>query len=246
LSYFDASVRCGNSPAPEYAENIPMLIPIPLPICNVFLLKGERPILIDTGRPADFATIVKALQKHGVAPADLALILHTHGHWDHCGSTAQLQPLTPARIAIHAADGPMMQRGDNGVLRPTCLSARVFKRVLDRSYPATEPDLLIEHEMDLAEFGVQARVVFTPGHTAGSISVLSPAGDAIVGDLIMGGYLGGRLRPHRPGLHYFAEDLGALRASIQKILALAPTTIYPAHGGPLDPADVARFAAGLG
>jgi glyoxylase-like metal-dependent hydrolase (beta-lactamase superfamily II) len=58
----------------------------------------------------------------------------------------------------------------------------------------------------------------------------------------MGGYLGGRLRPHRPGLHYFAEDLVALRTSIQIILALAPTTIYPAHGGPLEPAAVARFA----
>lgn len=219
-----------------------MLIRIPLPICNVFLLKGARPILIDSGRSHDFAAIVQALQQHGVAPADLALILHTHGHWDHCGSTAQLRQLTSARIAIHAADAPMMRRGDNGVLRPTCLFARVFKPLLDRSFPGTEPDLLIEHEMDLAEFGVQARILFTPGHTAGSISVLTSAGEALVGDLIMGGYLGGRLRPHRPGLHYFAEDLDAVGASIHKVLATGPAVIYPAHGGPLDPAEVTRFA----
>jgi hydroxyacylglutathione hydrolase len=218
-----------------------MLIPIPLPICNVFLIKGAQPILIDTGRPQDFAAIVKALQQHGVAPADLGLILHTHGHWDHCGSTAQLRPFTSAPIAIHAADAPMMRRGDNGVLRPTCLFARAFKPLLDRSFPGTQPDLLIEREMDLAEFGVHARVVFTPGHTPGSISLLTTAGEAIVGDLIMGGYLGGWLRPHQPGLHYFAEDLHAVRASIRKLLALAPAVVYPAHGGSLNPADVARF-----
>src|SRR6266850_1149064 len=98
-----------------------MLIPIRLPICNAYLLKGERPILIDTGRPRDTVAIVSALAKHGVAPADLSLILHTHGHWDHCGSTAQLRRHSAARIAIHAADAPMLRRGDNGLLRPTCL-----------------------------------------------------------------------------------------------------------------------------
>jgi hydroxyacylglutathione hydrolase len=220
-----------------------MLIPIALPICNVFLLKAERPILIDTGRPRDLAAILKALQQHNVAPADLALILHTHGHWDHCGSTAQLRQLTSARIAIHAADAPMMRGGDNGILRPTCQFARVFKPLLDRSFPGTEPNLLIDHEMDLAEFGVDARAIFTPGHTGGSISVLTSAGEAIVGDLIMGGYLGGWLRPRRPGLHYFAEDLDAVNASIHKVLAMAPAVVYPAHGGSLNPADVARFAA---
>jgi len=218
-----------------------MLIPISLPICNVFLLKGERPVLIDTGRPYDVVAIISALDAHGVAPEDLALILHTHGHWDHAGSTATLRRHTTARIAIHAADAPMLRRGDNGVLRPTCLFARVFKPLLDARYPGTEPDLLIEHEMDLAEFGVPARVIFTPGHTAGSISVFTSSGEAIVGDLLMGGYLGGRLRPRRPGFHYFAEDLAVVRQSIRKVLAMQPTMVYPAHGGPLDPRDVARW-----
>src|SRR5437764_189613 len=123
-----------------------MLIPIALPICHAFLLTGERPILIDTGRPQDFAAIERALREHGVAPAELALILHTPGHWDHAGSTAQLHRVSPAPIAIHAADAPMLRRGDNGVLRPTGLSAQVLRPLLDRAYPGVEPDLLIDHE----------------------------------------------------------------------------------------------------
>jgi glyoxylase-like metal-dependent hydrolase (beta-lactamase superfamily II) len=77
-------------------------------------------------------------------------------------------------------------------------------------------------------------------------ALITSAGDAIVGDLIMGGYLGGWLRPQRAGLHYFAEDLDALNQSIRNVLALAPAIVYPAHGGPLKPADIARLAARLG
>jgi glyoxylase-like metal-dependent hydrolase (beta-lactamase superfamily II) len=218
-----------------------MLVPIPLPICRAFLLKGERPILVDTGRSSDLPAIESALRRHGVDPADLSLILHTHAHWDHCGSTAGLRPQTAARIAVHAADAPMMRAGNNGVLKPTGLTARWLQPLLDRAFPPAEPDLLIEAERDLSEFGVAARVVFTPGHTAGSISVLTERGEALVGDLLMGGFFGGRLWSRRPGLHYFADDLGLLRQSLRKVLALSPRAIYPAHGGPLDPAAVARW-----
>jgi glyoxylase-like metal-dependent hydrolase (beta-lactamase superfamily II) len=220
-----------------------MLIPIRLPLCYVFLLKGRRPILIDTGRPQDAAAIEHALRGHGVAPAGLALILHTHGHWDHAGSTVELRRLTMAPAAVHVADAPMVRRGDNGVLRPTGLWARLLEPFLDRGFPAFEPDLLIEREIDLSGYGVAARVIFTPGHTSGSISVVTEEGDVVIGDLLMGGYLGGRLLPGRPGLHYFVEDMEALAASVRKVLGLGPRRIYPAHGGPLEPSAVGRWVS---
>jgi hydroxyacylglutathione hydrolase len=223
-----------------------MLVPIRLPICYAYLLRGERSILIDTGRPRDFAAIERALQQHGVAPADLSLILHTHGHWDHAGSTAQLRQVTAAPAAVHSADAPMVRCGNNGVLRPTSVFARLLRPLLDRGFQGFAPDLLIEREIDLADFGVAARVVFTPGHTAGSLSVLTSAGDIIVGDLLMGGYWGGFLMPRRPGLHYYAEDIAVVRASVRKVLALGPRCIYPAHGGPLAPAAVERWLGARG
>ncbi len=61
--------------------------------------------------------------------------------------------------------------------------------------------------MRLDEFGCDAVILETPGHTAGSISLITAAGDAIIGDVIMGGYLGGVLFPGKPNYHYFAEDL---------------------------------------
>ncbi len=220
-----------------------MLIPIALPISYAFLLKGDRAILIDTGRPQDFAALERALHRHGVALGDLSLILHTHPHWDHAGSTAQFRRITSAPAAVHVADAPMARRGDNGTLRPNSRFARVLRPLVDGRCPGFEPDLLIEREIDLAEFGVAAHVVFTPGHTAGSISVLTADGDIMVGDLLMGGYFGGWLRPGRPGLHYYADDVEMVCASVRKVLALGPRRIYPAHGGPFAPGSVERWLA---
>jgi len=218
-----------------------MVTTIRLSICNVFLIQGERPVLVDTGRPKDFPVIVKALRRHGVELNDLSLILHTHGHWDHCGSTAQLREHTSAHIAIHRADAPMMRQGHNGVLTPRNLTARVFKPIMDLSYTGTEPTHLIDGETDLAEYGVAAKALETPGHTSGSMSVLTSDGEIIVGDLLMGGFWGGRLLRGRPSLHYFAEDLDILKRSIRKVLDLAPKRIHTSHGGPLDPGRVVRF-----
>ena len=211
-----------------------------LPICNVFLLHGTRPILVDTGRPKDSVRLRDMLAREGVAVEDLSLIVHTHAHWDHCGSTRQLQQWTRAPVAVHRADADMMRRGNNGNLKPIGWSAWLLKPILDRPFPGLVPDILLDDDSDLSPFGVQARVMATPGHTPGSISVLTETGEAIVGDLVMGGFWGGKLLPSHPNYHYFAEDLGLLHASIGKLLERGPSRILPGHGGPLDPARVAR------
>ena len=217
-----------------------MLHILRLPLSNVYLLTGERAVLVDAGRPKDGPRILAFLQAHGVEAGKLALILPTHGHWDHAGAAAQLRQQTGAPIALHRADADLVRRGNNGVLKPTNFMGRLLLPFVDRGFPPFEPDLLLDAEIDLKDFGVAARILFTPGHSPGSISVLTAAGEMMVGDLIMGGWFGGRLFPTRPGLHYFADDLPQLHASIRKVLAATPTAIHPGHGGPLDPAAVAR------
>ncbi len=224
-----------------------MLHVLRLTLPNVYLLTGEKAILIDAGAPKDVPRILAFLQTHGVEPSKLSLILLTHGHWDHAGGAAQLRALTKAPIAIHRADADLVRNGTNGTLTPTCWMGRLLLPFVNRGFPAFEPDVLIDEEIDLGAFGVAARVLFTPGHTPGSISVLTNEGETIVGDLLMGGWFGGWLFPSRPGLHYFAEDLGQLRDSFKKLLAASPRVIHPGHGGPIDPMDVAsRAPSGAG
>ncbi len=216
------------------------IVPFRLGISNAYLLYDLGAVLVDTGSPGEGGRMRSLLAGQGVALEDLTLILHTHGHWDHCGSTKELSQWTAAPKAVHHADAEMMLHGHNGDLRPTGWSGRLLKPFLDRPFPGVEADILLQDEIDLSSFGVNACIVATPGHTAGSISVLTGGGEAIVGDLVMGGLLGGKLFPSFPTWHYFAQDMNMVRASIAKLLDLGVTRILPGHGGPLKPADVAR------
>jgi glyoxylase-like metal-dependent hydrolase (beta-lactamase superfamily II) len=221
-------------------EEPSMIVPIRLSISNAFLIKGVRPVLIDTGCPGDHATLVRALAKEGVAIRDLTLILHTHGHRDDAGGTHQLKQLTAAPTAVHPDDADMLRKGANRPLIATNLTGRLIRPVVDKPFPALEPDLLLEDGTDLTPYGVAGRVITTPGHTTGSVSVLFANGEAVAGDLLVGGYLGGLFAAHTPGYPYFAEDMGTLRASIKKLLDYSPRKVHVGHGGPLEIEAVRR------
>ena len=206
---------------------------IHLRLSNAYLIQGERAILVDSGCPGESHAIRKALAGAGLAVDSLSLLLHTHGHSDHAGSTAELQRLSGAPVAIHAFDAAMLRSGRNGPLPPTRLEARLIRPFVDKPFPAVEPDVVFDQELDLAPYGVDGRVVMTPGHTAGSVSVLLAGGEAIVGDVLMGGFMGGTFQAGKPNLHYFAEDASQVRRSLDFLLAQPVQTLYVGHGGPL-------------
>ena len=56
----------------------------------------------------------------------------------------------------------------------------------------------LNDEYNLDEFGISAKVIHTPDHTAGSISIIMNNGEAIIGDLVRGN--------HRINLGAFYED----------------------------------------
>ena len=82
--------------------------------------------------------------------------------------------------------------------------------------------------MSLAGYGIPGKIIYTPGHSVGSVSVLLDSGDAFVGDLAMNAF------PLRlsPGLPIFAEDMEKVKASWRRLLGDGAKTVYPAHGKP--------------
>ena len=100
--------------------------------------------------------------------------------------------------------------------------------------PPTGVDIVLNDDAwSLAEYGIPGKVIYTPGHSSGSVTILLETGDAFVGDLAMSAF------PLRlsPGLPIFAEDMEAVKASWKKLFNLDVKTVYPAHGEP--------FSAGI-
>ena len=239
VHYVDYSYTSGNVKGMQNME----LIKIKLSFSNAYLIKGKKSVLVDAGSPNEADKILGAVQKAGINARDISLILHTHGHFDHAGSTAELKRRLKVPVAVHANDAFMLREGRNGEIKPRNLEARLIMLLVPNSFEATEPDILVEEEMDLNDFGVEARIIFTPGHTKGSISVLCN-NEAIVGDIMMGGWAGGAILGSRPNYHYFIDNIEQLHASIKKILGIKPQRLYVGHGGHLKFEDVfERFSA---
>lgn len=220
------------------------IISIKLKLSNAYLLVGhEGVILVDSGMESDVATIENVLLEQDLSGADIKLILHTHGHSDHVGGTASLVNRYQCTTALGAADLNQVLVGKNNKLQPTRLMGKWLIPFVDKPFTPFTPDWLIQESASLAAFGVDAHVVFTPGHTAGSLSILLADGRAVVGDVLMGGYMGGQFLPQLPDYHYFADDLAQIHTSIKTLVAAGVTTWYPGHGGPLTTkAVLKRFA----
>ena len=219
------------------------IIKIKLSVSNAYLVKDRRAMLVDAGSPNEADKILAAVKRAGVDVKDISLILHTHAHVDHAGSTAELKRRLGVPVAVHAEDAFMLRTGTNGTVNPINFEASIYKRILVKPFEPCPPDLVIEKEMTLKEFGVNARVAFTPGHTKGSISVLFGNNEAIIGDVMMGGLMGGNLFSSRPTYHYFYENFDEIKASIRKLIEYKPAKMYVGHGGPMTlDAVIKRFS----
>jgi glyoxylase-like metal-dependent hydrolase (beta-lactamase superfamily II) len=204
---------------------------IPLGICNCFLLRGERTILVDAGAQGSVKSFTKGLQALKIDPKEISLILLTHGHWDHIGALHPIQQITGAKVAIHHRDQawvetgkPLFPTGVNGYGKAMSVLARGILKI---NLPPVKVDVILDDDdMSLSEYGIPANVVYTPGHSMGHVSILLDSGEGFVGDMAMNDwYL--RLTP---GLPILADDINMVVNSWKKILPMGIRRVYPAHG----------------
>lgn len=190
------------------------VIPVSLGMVKVFILTGNRPVLVDAGTAGNARRILSGLERHGVKPGDVGLVLITHAHADHYGSLAELKKAIPVPVAVHRLDADSLRAG-SGV----------------------EPDVLLEDEYDLGQYGVAGRVIWTPGHSRGSLSVITESGDAVVGDLVLPRFMAFG----SPAIAFWAASRGDSIASIHGVLVRKPTTVHTSHGGPYRPEALASL-----
>ena len=145
----------------------------------------------------------------------VAIVVLTHGHFDHLGAATAVLQATGASLAVHAWDAAAVTNAAaNGGL--------MFG--FDSVTP--EPDRALE-DGDVVEAGeLRLEVLHTPGHTPGSICLFVDAADGpqlFSGDTLFAGSVG---RTDFPG-----GDARALRDSIARLAVLpGETLVHPGHG----------------
>lgn len=210
-----------------------------LSISNVYAIEtDEGTVIVDSGDPGQENDVLRAMAETEVEPESVRLIVVTHAHADHAGSAAALGRALGAPVALQRDDAPIAAAGHNPPLVPTSLTAELLGAFLRQDYEPFEPQVAFEDCLDLAPYGVAGVVRHTPGHTPGSSVVLLESGDAFVGDLFAGGYLGGAISPHIPTEHFFQEFPGQIRAILRWLLENGALRFYIGHGGPVTAASV--------
>lgn len=212
----------------EDSEKNQEIIPVNFGFVKSYIIKGEEKlILIDTGLPGSTNKIIKKIEEMGFKTDQVSLIVLTHAHLDHFGSVKQLQKITGGKVAIHKNDAPYLIEGKSAEVTPISGFGKFMMRIVkNRSskIDGIKPDILIEDEMELNEFGVKGKVISTPGHTEGSVSIFLDNGKCIVGDTI-GATFG------KPTYGMFCNDLSKLKESIIKIKNSNAKEVYLSHDG---------------
>jgi glyoxylase-like metal-dependent hydrolase (beta-lactamase superfamily II) len=217
---------------------------IPLGLDNVYVVKDRGSIIIDGGTPKKGKAFLKCLGEVEIKPEEIQLIILTHGHWDHVGSTAEIKEMTGAKVVMHKNEKRWLEES----LKPTPpgvtawgkISTKLFSWAIVRfvHIQSTKVDIVLEDdEFSLEEYGVSGKIVYAPGHSSGSVSILLETGEAFVGDMAMNKFL---LRLS-PGLPIYAEDWSKLIESWKMLLNRGIKTVYPAHGEPFS-VDIIRKA----
>jgi glyoxylase-like metal-dependent hydrolase (beta-lactamase superfamily II) len=209
---------------------------------NCFVLQDKGTILIDAGGPKQAKKFKQELDKASINPEDIKLILITHGHFDHIGSADEIKTMTGAKLAMHEADKENLEKGQARIPPGVTGWGKVLHAILSLfesmiKFPPSTVDIVLGgDEMSLEEYGIPGKVIPTPGHSAGSVTVLLDTGEAFVGDMCMNGL------PMRlgPGLPAFAVDLPGLKESWKALLDRGVKTIYQSHGKPVSVEDMRK------
>ena len=222
------------------------VVTLPMPLrtgtVNAYLVEtGHGYVLIDTGTSNARDKLEQELASAGCRPGILDLILLTHGDFDHTGNAAYLRERFGAKLAMHPDDIGMAEQADmfwnrksgNPIVR--LLAPILFG--FGRANRFT-PEFTIDDGDNLREYGFDAEVLLIPGHSKGSIGILTVDGDLFCGDLLE--------NTEGPAKNSIMDDATACDASVERLESLSIGTVYPGHGEPFPMEQFASSARGRG
>lgn len=180
---------------------------------NCYLLicpETRQAIVIDPGFSGEreIQILMSETEKHN---AEIKYIVNTHWHPDHTSGDGWLKKKTGALVLIHEEDAPML------------MDSRRAGVLFGIQLEPVKPDETLTDGSVIAFGNTSLRVLHTPGHTMGSISLLNQL-SVFTGDTLFAGSVG---RTDLPG-----GSFKKLMDSIRRKIMVLPneTRIYPGHG----------------
>lgn len=194
---------------------------------NVYLLTcGQARLLIDTGCASNWPRLTRKLHRMGIDHVDWLLLTHTH--FDHAANSHRLAREFGAGVLVHRAEAEYLQAGKNMIPGGTNFFSRFLIRCFGpkymniKRYQPHKADFLMTAGFSLKKYGFDARILCTPGHSPGSVSLI--CGDAaVVGDAVFGVFPGRAFPP-------FADDVELLLRSWERLLDSGCHWFFPGHG----------------
>ncbi|MFL6053445.1 MAG: MBL fold metallo-hydrolase [Actinoallomurus sp.] len=204
-----------------------------------YLIRSDRPCLVETGAGNSAPVVRDALAAAGVGPEDLATVVVTHIHLDHAGGVGDVAKMFPnAEIVVH-------EKGARHLADPSRLmrSARmVWGDALDTLFGDLKPTDAVRiravEDVGKVDLGGGRRLEshYSPGHAKHHVGLL----DSLTGDLYVGDAAGvyipetADLRPATPPPDF---DLDTALASLDRFRALRPSRLLFSHFGPVELVD---------
>lgn len=200
-----------------------------------YLIRSDRPCLVETGTSLSAPTVVDSLARLGIGPHDLSTIVVTHVHLDHAGGVGDISEAFPsAQVVAH-------ERGVRHLVDPEKLvssARRVFGPTMDELFGDLRPTAA-ERVVALADVGTidlgagrSLDAFYAPGHASHHIGLLdSSSGDLYTGDAA-GVYIpeADQMRPATPPPDF---DLDLALASMRHMSEVAPRRLLFSHYGPV-------------
>ena len=177
--------------------------------CNTYFIDGPTRILIDPGHTEHFDHVQKGLESLDLDLKDIGMIICTHAHPDHI-EAVQLFKDMPALVTMHEKEWQNLINMENHI------------KAMGIDLASFSPDFLLK-EGDLSINGIDLKVMHTPGHSPGGVSLYWPTRKALfTGDLIFKDGIG---RTDLPG-----GDGPLLKESITRLADLETEWVLPGHG----------------
>ena len=203
------------------------IYPLRFGINRCYLVQDDGIIMIDGGPPNKSIAFQKLIKHLPINANDIRLIILTHGDFDHCGNAAYLRNKFSTQIAMNKDDSGMVEHGDMLWNRnKQNFLIRIFFRLFFRLSKSDrfKPDLRIDKGYDVSGYGFDAKVLDIPGHSKGSIGILTASNDLFCGDLLV--------NTDKPAKNTLIDDSVELDTSVEKLKTLKIKTVYPGHGKP--------------